>query len=124
MYSSNCSSGAGQQGLEGGAVGQLQQLHQRQLELGRQRPIGALHAVPAALQRRQQELPALVPGRRCDGGRRGERALHVRGPHSSEAEGKDGCGESVTKRGIKSSGFIIRTPGQQEGFYCEVIGTC
>jgi len=99
-HSLNCSPGAGQQGLERGAVGQLQQLHQRQLELGRQRPIGALHAVPAPLQRRQQELPDLVPGRRRHRGRRGEPALHVRGPHTSETKGKDGSVDFYTTRGV------------------------
>lgn len=77
VFSTCCSSRASQQGLERGAVGQLQQFDQRKLELGRQRPVGALHAVPASVQRRQQELPALAPGRRWRGGQHGEHTLHV-----------------------------------------------
>lgn len=97
-FSLNCSPRASQQGLEGGAVSQLQQFDQWQLELGCQWPISALHTVPTSFQRHQQELPALVPGWWCQWGYYRERALHVWGPHTSEAKGKGGWHSCLAAR--------------------------
>lgn len=101
MYFLNFSPRASQQGLERGAVSQLQQLDQWQLELGCQRPVSALHTVPTSFQRYQQELPALVPGWWCQWGCHREHALHVWGPHTSEAKGKDGCSCPAARSRIK-----------------------
>lgn len=90
-YLSRCSSRASQQGLERGAVSQLQQFNQWQLELGCKWPVSALHTVPTSFQWCQQELPALAPGWWCQWGHHREHALHVWGPHTSKAKGKEGC---------------------------------
>lgn len=105
--SPNCSSRASQQGLERGAVSQLQQFNQWQLELGCQRPVSALHTVPTSFQWCQQELPALAPGWRCQWGHHREHALHVWGPHTSKAKGNKICD---TEQYVYTYNWLYNTP--------------
>lgn len=95
----NCSPRASRQSLEGGAVSQLQQFNQRQLELGCQWPFSALYSVPTAFKRYQQELPALIPGWWWQWGR--EPAIHVWRPHTSEAKGNNESLHPAPRRRIQ-----------------------